>query len=55
MSASQESLFLSNGRETIASYLIRHHEALQVCYARGELDNEGIKGYLPKKRKEDNF
>jgi hypothetical protein len=31
------------------------HEALQVCYARGKLDNAGIKGYLPKKRKEDNF
>ena len=26
------------------------HEALQVCYTRGELDNEGIKGYLPEKR-----
>jgi len=33
----------------------RQHKALQVCYARGKLDNEGIKGYLPKKRKEDNF
>jgi hypothetical protein len=30
-------------------------EALQVCYARGELDNEGIKGYLPKKRRRITF
>jgi hypothetical protein len=32
-----------------------HYESLQVCYARGELDNEGIKGYLPEKRRRITF
>jgi hypothetical protein len=39
----------------ISSDLREQHEALQVCYARGELDNEGIKGYLPEKRRRITF
>jgi len=34
---------------------IRQYEALQVCYASGEFDNEGIKGYLPEKRRRITF
>jgi hypothetical protein len=34
----------------VSCHFLKQQEALQVCYARGELDNEGIKGYLPEKR-----
>ena len=46
---------VTSSEKSTPSHLLRQHESLQVCYVRGELYNEGIKGYLPEKRRRITF